>query len=86
LKLALIGAHGVGKTTLAYEICTLLKKARHDVELATEVMRRSPFPLNEPTTFEEQLWILHTQIAQELDVSTRARHLICDRSVLDNYC
>jgi molybdopterin-guanine dinucleotide biosynthesis protein len=44
LKLQLIGAHGVGKTTLAYEICTVLKKAGHDVELATEVTRRSPFP------------------------------------------
>ena len=38
MKLALIGTHGVGKTTLAYEICSLLKKAdaarasgRHDV-------------------------------------------------------
>ena len=44
LKLALIGTHGVGKTTLAYEICSLLKKADHNVELVTEVARRSPVP------------------------------------------
>jgi hypothetical protein len=86
LKLALIGTHGVGKTTLAYEICTLLKKADHNVELVTEVTRRSAFPTQEPTTLDEQLWILHSQIAKELDVAARARHLICDRSVLDNYC
>jgi hypothetical protein len=86
LKLALIGTHGVGKTTLAYEICSLLKKADYNVELVTEVARRSPFPVNEATTLESQLWILHTQIAAELDAASRAPHVICDRSVLDNYC
>lgn len=86
LKLALIGTHGVGKTTLAYEICSLLKKADHNVELVTEVARRSPFPVNEATTLEGQLWILHAQIAAELDAAARSPHVICDRSVLDNYC
>jgi hypothetical protein len=86
LKLALIGTHGVGKTTLAYETCSLLKKADHNVELVTEVARRSPFPVNEATTLDGQLWILHAQIAAELDAAARAPHVICDRSVLDNYC
>ena len=86
LKLALIGTHGVGKTTLAYEICSLLKKADHNVELITEVARQSPFPVNAATTLEGQLWILHTQISAELDAARRAPHVICDRSVLDNYC
>jgi len=86
LKLALIGTHGVGKTTLAYEICSLLKKADHNVELVTEVARRSPFPVNEATTLEGQLWILHAQIAAELDAASRTPHVICDRAVLDNYC
>ncbi|HLE36227.1 MAG TPA: AAA family ATPase, partial [Candidatus Acidoferrales bacterium] len=86
MKLALIGTHGVGKTTLAYETCSLLKKADHNVELVTEVARRSPFPVNEATTLESQLWILHGQIAAELDAAARAPHVICDRSVLDNYC
>jgi hypothetical protein len=86
LKLALIGTHGVGKTTLAYEICSLLKKADHNVELVTDVARRSPFPLSESTSMEGRLWILHAQIAAELEAASRARHLICDRSVLDNYC
>jgi len=86
LKLALIGTHGVGKTTLAYETCSLLKKAHYNVELVTEVARQSPFPVNAATTIEGQLWILHAQIAEELDASRRAPHVICDRSVLDNYC
>jgi len=86
LKLGLIGTHGVGKTTLAYETCSLLKKANYNVELVTEVARRSPFPVNEATTLEGQLWILHAQVAAELDAASRAPHVICDRAVLDNYC
>src|SRR5580704_16331278 len=86
LKLALIGTHGVGKTTLAYEICSLLKKADYNVELVTEVARQSPFPVNAATTLEGQLWILHAQIAAELSASRHAPHVICDRAVLDNYC
>ncbi len=86
MKLALIGTHGVGKTTLAYEICSLLKKAHYNVELVTEVARQSPFPVNAATTIEGQLWILHAQIAAELDAARRAPHVITDRAVLDNYC
>jgi nicotinamide riboside kinase len=86
LKLALIGTHGVGKTTLAYEICSLLKKAECNVELVTEVARQSPFPVNASTTLEGQLWILHAQIAAELDAARRAPQVICDRAALDNYC
>ena len=86
MKLALIGTHGVGKTTLAYELCSLLKKSHHNVELVTEVARQSPIPVNAATTIEGQLWILHAQIAAELDAARRAPHVITDRAVLDNYC
>jgi thymidylate kinase len=86
VKLALIGTHGVGKTTLVYELCALLKKADQNVELVTEVARRSPFPVNDATTLTGQLWILHAQIAAEMEAASRAPNVICDRAVLDNYC
>ena len=86
MKLALIGTHGVGKTTLAFETCSLLKKAGYNVDLVTEIARQSPFPVNAATTLEGQLWILHAQIAAELEAARRAPHVICDRAVLDNYC
>jgi len=86
LKLALIGTHGVGKTTIAYEVCSLLKRSGENVELVSEVARRSPFPVNLATNLEGQLWILHAQIAAELDAARKAPHIVCDRSVLDNYC
>ena len=86
MKLALIGTHGVGKTTLAHDVCALLKKAGRNVELVAEVARHCPFPVNEQTTLEAQLWILHTQIATELEAAHRAHTVLCDRSVLDHYC
>lgn len=86
MKLALIGTHGVGKTTLAFELCSLLKKAEYNVELVTEIARHAPFPVNEGTSLEAQLWILHTQVAAEIRAAAQAAHVICDRSVLDNYC
>jgi nicotinamide riboside kinase len=85
MKLALIGTHGVGKTTLAFEICAQLKIAGYSVELVTEIARRSPFPVNEGTTLESQLWILHQQIATELEMTPRAQYVVCDRAVIDNY-
>ncbi len=86
MKIALIGTHGVGKTTLAFDICSLFKKRGSNVELVTEVARRCPLPVNEQTTLQAQLWILHAQIASEIEAAQRAQHVICDRSVLDNYC
>lgn len=86
MKLALIGTHGAGKTTIAYEVCSLIKRSGRSVELVREVARRSPFPVNEATTLEGQLWILHTQIAAELSAAREGANVVCDRSVLDNYC
>lgn len=86
MKLALIGTHGAGKTTIAYEVCSLLKRSGQNVELVREVARRSPFPVNAGTTREGQLWILHSQIAAELEAARGAPNVVCDRSVLDNYC
>jgi hypothetical protein len=86
VKLALIGTHGAGKTTIAYEVCSLLKRSGQNVELVREVARRSPFPVNADTTLEGQLWILHSQIAAELEAARGAANVVCDRSVLDNYC
>ena len=86
MKLALIGTHGVGKTTLAYEVCSLLKKSHHNVELVAEIARQSPFPVNAETTLEGQLWILHSQITAEIEAAQRAPIVVTDRAVLDNYC
>jgi len=86
LKVALIGSHGVGKTTLCYELAARLKRRDLEVELVREVARRCPLPINRDTSVAAQSWILHTQAAWELEAAARATVVLCDRSVLDNYC
>ena len=85
MKIAFIGTHGIGKTTLAYELCNELKKQHLDVGFIDEIARRCPFPINEATSLEAQTWILATTIARELELNKIYPNIICDRSVLDNY-
>ena len=85
LKIAFVGTHGVGKTTLCFDLAAQLKRLDLGVDLVKEVARRCPLPINEATTPAAQAWILHTQIAEELEASATYEVVICDRSVLDNY-
>ena len=86
MKFAFIGTHGVGKTTLCFELAALLKKRDRVVEMVHEVARFCPLPINRDTTIDAQSWILHTEIASELEAAHKAEIVICDRSVLDNFC
>lgn len=84
-KIAFIGSHGVGKTTLCYGVAARLKARDVTLDVVGEVARRCPLPINEETTEGAQAWILHTQIAEEILAAARCEVLICDRSVLDNF-
>jgi len=86
VKLALIGTHGVGKTTLCFELAARLKRRNLDVEIVREVARRCPLPINQQTTVRAQEWILLTQMALEIEATATHEIVLCDRSVLDNYC
>lgn len=86
MKIALIGTHGIGKTTLCFDLAARLKRRNNDVDLVREVARRCPMPINETTTEAAQAWILHTQIAEEIAAAARYEVVIADRSVVDNYC
>ncbi|NJD09735.1 MAG: ATP-binding protein, partial [Gemmatimonadetes bacterium] len=85
LKIAFIGSHGVGKTTLCFDVAARLKRLDMAVELVKEVARACPLPINRDTTVEAQAWILHSQIAEELVAGSRYDVVVSDRSVLDNY-
>lgn len=84
-KVALVGTHGVNKTTIAYELAGALKRKGRTVELLTEIARECPFPLNEQATREAYQWIIARQVQLEIEKSPRADFLVCDRSVLDNF-
>lgn len=85
MKIAFIGTHGVGKTTLCFDVAARLKRLDLAVDLVKEVARACPLPINRGTTLEAQSWILHSQIAQEIAAAARYQVVVCDRSALDNY-
>jgi nicotinamide riboside kinase len=85
MKVAFIGTHGVGKTTLCYDLASVLKRQNVNVDVVKEVARLSPLPINRQTSLDAQTWILTTQVAEEIRSSSRHPVVVCDRSVLDNY-
>jgi len=85
VKVAFIGTHGVGKTTLCYDLAALLKRRDLSVDIVKEVARLSPLPINRKTSLDAQTWILMTQVAEEIRSASQHQVVVCDRSVLDNY-
>ncbi len=85
MKIALIGTHGTGKTTIAHELIAELKKQDINAEFLGELARKCPLPINEETTKESQEWIIFNQHIKELELQSKYNLLVCDRSVLDGY-
>ena len=85
MKIAFIGTHGVGKTTLCYQLAAALKRLDIGIDLVKEVARGCPLPINRETNVDAQNWILHTQVAREIELAARNEAIICDRAVVDNY-
>ena len=85
MKIALIGTHGTGKTTVAHELIAELKKQGINAEFIGELARKCPLPINEKTTKDSQEWIIFSQYIQELELQSKCDLIVCDRSVLDGY-
>jgi nicotinamide riboside kinase len=85
VKIAFIGTHGVGKTTLCYDLAGVLKRSGVSVDIVKEVARLSPLPINRKTSLDAQTWILMTQVAEEIRSRAYNDVVVCDRSALDNY-
>jgi nicotinamide riboside kinase len=85
MKIAFIGTHGVGKTTLCFDLAAALKRLDLSVDLVKEVARGCPLPINRETTDDAQNWILHTQVAREIELTNAYEVTVCDRAVIDNY-
>ena len=85
-KIALIGTHGVRKTTHAYGIAHKLKELGYNADILKEIAKECPLPINEKTTEDAQRWILYTQMAKEIEAArNNPGYLICDRASIDNY-
>jgi predicted ATPase len=91
-KVAFVGAHGVGKTTLVESLLQRLVAQGHEVARTDEVPRILAAQANDPTTFRrnnntmsKQFLIMLKQIVDETSVGNDARFLLCDRALLDHW-
>ena len=85
MVISVTGTHGTGKTTLAYNICTFLKKKGVNTVVLDELARECRFPINEEAIDETHAWLIASQIKKELDLMLGYEVIIADRSVLDPY-
>jgi len=84
-KIAFIGSHAVRKTNAVHSFAGAVGRSGRSVEVGREVVRDSPLGLNERATPEAQLWVIMSQIRQELELRNRADVLVLDRAVIDNF-
>lgn len=84
-KIAFVGSHGIRKTTAAHGFATTIQRAGRSVEFGREVVRDNPLGINEEASGEAQLWVLVSQIRQELELAKKAEVLVTDRGVVDNF-
>jgi nicotinamide riboside kinase len=84
-KIAFIGSHSVRKSNAVHAFAAAVGRAGRSVEVGREVIRDNPLGRNEGATPEAQLWVLMTQVQQELELAGQADILVTDRSVVDNF-
>ena len=84
-KVAFVGSHGIRKTTAVHAFANVMQRAGRSVEHGREVVRDNPLGINEGATGESQLWVIVSQIRQELTLAHRADVLVLDRGVMDNF-
>ena len=84
-KIAFIGSHGIRKTTACLGFAATIQRSGHSVELAREVVRDNPLGINESASGASQLWVIVSQIRQELEFAPKAEILVADRGVMDNF-
>ncbi|MGO9181001.1 MAG: AAA family ATPase [Candidatus Limnocylindrales bacterium] len=84
-KVAFVGSHGIRKTTAAHAFVGELQRAGRSVEYGREVVRDNPLGINETASGEAQLWVLVSQVRQELELAPKAEALVTDRGVVDNF-
>lgn len=86
-KIAIMGVHSAGKTTLAYILSAYFKMKDFNVKLIHESVRENcPFPINANANQGTCLWNFHRQFLNELEAEAQGYQLaICDRSVMDTF-
>ena len=84
-KVAIIGSHGVGKTSIAQGAKARLESEGYSVEFLGELARQCPFQLNEESDFNAQFYMISGQVNEENKAALGEPDiLITDRCILDS--
>lgn len=85
-KIAVMGTHSVGKSTLCYQLALEAKKLGESVHIVQERVRFSPCPINTHMTLDTCYWAAANQISKEIEAQQKGfSRIICDRSPLDTF-
>ena len=83
-KIAVIGTHGVGKTTLCDYLSSYTKSLGKKVACVGEVVRDCPYPINQGMCYKAAEWTVFSQVLRERKEERENPDLIiCDRSFFD---
>jgi nicotinamide riboside kinase len=80
MKVALIGAQGVGKTTLARKLAGYFD----GTYIVKETVRECPYPVDQLADFKTEWWVLSHSILEEREAEEAGHDLVvADRCILD---
>jgi broad-specificity NMP kinase len=80
MKIALIGAQGVGKTTLSKKLMETFASSY----IVKETVRECPYPCDQAADFKTEWWVLSHSILEEKEAEEAGHSLvIADRCLLD---
>ncbi len=83
-KIAIVGAHGVGKTRLCEHLRSYFYNRGKTAIYLPECVRECPLPIHDEQTIESTLWLIAKQISEEMEaLANNPDYLICDRSAMD---
>lgn len=84
MKICVIGAHGIGKTTFLTDFYLFALHNGINTKVVREVARDCPLGINENFNPNSAVWIVTEQINRELDaVAKKFPLILCDRSSFD---
>ena len=84
MKIAIIGTHSTGKTTIIKHLAQELGRQGKKTVIVPELARFCPFPINEEAPLDAQIWIQENQRQKEDELYEPDCIMLCDRSTLDN--
>jgi len=85
-RIAIFGTHGAAKTTLVYKLAAFYKMNDKNVTVIHETARQSPFPINTDAVYQTTLFVIASQLQEELKAEAEGFEIaISDRTLSDAF-